>query len=89
MSWNSQVEHKTRYNAVRLLDKQFNENLTKNPKIIGLLPVRNIGFATHFILNQMSQTVDSIVILDDYSTDNTVDLIKLYASEFNVEALVI
>lgn len=62
--------------------------LSKEPKIIGLMPVRNEGDIIDQSLKALSLYVDSIVVLDDASTDDTVAKIKSIAQECKVESII-
>ena len=57
-------------------------------KLVGLVTVRNSAQQVRFCLGALSQFVDAIVVLDDHSTDATVDIIREAAHEYRVEVLV-
>lgn len=45
--------------------------LNNGKKIVGLVELRNVGPSVHSFLSALGQTVDSIVVIDDHSTDET------------------
>uniref|UniRef100_A0A7S2Z8L6 Uncharacterized protein n=1 Tax=Rhodosorus marinus TaxID=101924 RepID=A0A7S2Z8L6_9RHOD len=63
-----------------------NQNLPRS-KIVALVEVRNVGNAIPFFLTAISRVVDSVVVLDDHSDDNTVGLIENH-HEHKVEVLI-
>ncbi len=63
-------------------------NGAKKAKIVGLLPVRNESFLIEQCLKSLALYVDSIVIFDDASEDNTVEIIKSLAKECKVEKII-
>lgn len=60
----------------------------KEPKIIGLVPVRNEVETISQILKALSLFVDGIVVLDDASDDGTPDVIKSIAKYCKIEKLI-
>lgn len=56
-----------------------------NKKVVGLVEVRNIGHVLLVFLEELSKVVDSIVVLDDFSTDDTRKLI--FENGFKAELL--
>ncbi|KAJ8907968.1 hypothetical protein NDN08_008070 [Rhodosorus marinus] len=62
-----------------------NRNLPRS-KIVALVEVRNVRNAVPFFLTAISRVVDSVVVLDDHSEDNTVGLIEDH-HEHKVEVL--
>jgi len=73
---------------------QYNPTLAKYPngattaKIVGLLPVRNESFLIAQCLKGLAPYVDAIVIFDDASEDNTVEIIESLAKEYKVEQII-
>lgn len=63
-------------------------NSAKPPKIIGLVPVRNENIFITQCLKALSLHTDAIVVLDDCSTDNTVDIIESLAKECRVKKII-
>lgn len=59
-------------------------NRIKKPKIIGLIILRNESLVLQDTLDSMAQIVDGIVVLDDASTDNSVDICLKHPSVLNV-----
>lgn len=59
----------------------------KEPKIIGLMQVRNESQIIEQTLRVLALYTDSIVILDDASDDNTVDIVQQLASQLNIEKI--
>ena len=50
-------------------------------KIVGLVPVRNEARRIAFCLRALAFFTDSIIVLDDMSTDDTIDMVKGLAEE--------
>lgn len=66
-----------------------NENeLKKAPKIIGLIAVRNEESIVEQCLRALSCYVDSIVILDDASTDQTLNIIQKLLDKLPIEQVI-
>jgi len=64
-------------------------NLTRTPsKIIGLMQVRNEAPIIEMALRAMAVYTDSIIVLDDNSSDNSVEIIKSLAKELNIEKII-
>jgi glycosyltransferase involved in cell wall biosynthesis len=47
-------------------------------KVIALMPVKNEEWLLNLVLTQLKLFVDEIVVLDDHSTDNTINILKSY-----------
>jgi len=58
-------------------------------KIIGLVPVRNESLVIAQYLKSLSLYSDGIIVLDDASEDNTVEIIKSLADECNVLEIIV
>lgn len=58
-------------------------------KIIGLMQVRNEEFFIEQTLRALACYADSIIIVDDVSTDNTVKIIKSLEKELNIEKIIL
>lgn len=56
-------------------------------KIIGLMAVRNEESIIEQHVRALSLYVDSIVVLDDYSTDNTLNIINAIAKDCKIEKI--
>lgn len=59
-----------------------------NPKIIGLMQVRNEAPIVETALRAMAVYTDSIVVLDDNSADNTLEIINSLKNELNIEQII-
>jgi glycosyltransferase involved in cell wall biosynthesis len=59
----------------------------KQPKIVGLMQVRNESLILEQCLHALSLYCDAIVILDDASDDNTLDIIKSCAHQYKIEKI--
>jgi len=57
-------------------------------KLVGLVPVRNERVMIAQCLKALSKYTDAIVILDDCSTDETVDIIESLAQDCNVARII-
>jgi hypothetical protein len=57
-------------------------------KIVGLVPVRNEARRITFCLRALALFTDSIVVLDDMSTDDTVDVVRSLSSDCKVERII-
>lgn len=57
-------------------------------KIVGLVPVRNEARRITFCLRALAIFTDSIIVLDDMSTDNTVDIVQGLAEECKIERII-
>ncbi len=57
-------------------------------KIVGLLPVRNESHIIAQGLKTLSLYCDAIVVLDDASTDNTVEIIESLIAECHIEKII-
>lgn len=57
-------------------------------KIVGLVPVRNEQIFITQCLKALSLYTDAIIVLDDYSTDNTVEIIESLTEECNIERII-
>ena len=62
--------------------------LTKDPKIIGLVAVRNESQILPNCLKALSLYTDGIIILDDCSTDNTLEVINSLAEDCNIKKII-
>ena len=60
----------------------------KAPKIIGLVPIRNEEARISFCLHALALVADSIIVLDDNSDDNTVQVVQGLAAECRVEHII-
>jgi glycosyltransferase involved in cell wall biosynthesis len=61
---------------------------TSDVKIFGLVAVRNVGLNIGEFLRLLSPLTDAIAVLDDASTDNTVEQVLAVAQECQVEVLI-
>ncbi|HEV2916650.1 MAG TPA: glycosyltransferase family 2 protein [Candidatus Babeliales bacterium] len=61
---------------------------TKPAKIVGLIQVRNEEIFIKQCLKALSCYTDAIVILDDASTDNTLNIIQSLAKECSIEKII-
>lgn len=57
-------------------------------KIVGLIQVRNESIIIEQCLHALSLYTDAIVILDDASDDNTLDIIKSCADKYRIEKII-
>ena len=57
-------------------------------KIVGLVPVRNEARRINFCLRALAVFTDSIVVLDDMSTDNTVSIVENLAEDCKIERII-
>jgi len=62
--------------------------LFAHSKIIGLVAVRNESIMIRQCLKALSLYTDAIIVLDDYSTDNTVEIIQSLAHECRIEKII-
>lgn len=60
----------------------------KAHKIVGLVPVRNEAALIGQCLKCLSCFTDAIVVLDDASTDETVEIVKSLARECNIKRII-
>ena len=60
----------------------------RDPKIIGLMQVRNEATIIEQTLRILALYTDSIIVLDDASDDETVDVVKKLAQELNIEKII-
>lgn len=58
------------------------------PKVVGLVQVKNEQIFIQQCLKALSLYTDAIVVLDDASTDDTVDIVKSLATECKIEVLI-
>jgi len=63
-------------------------NLAQKPKIVGLVPMRNESLVIEQCLRCLSLYTDAIVVFDDASEDNTVEIVEALAEECNVERII-
>ncbi len=63
-------------------------NFCKQPKIVGLVPIRNEQIIIAQCLKTLSLYTDAIIVLDDCSTDNTVKIVESLAQKYNVERII-
>jgi hypothetical protein len=61
---------------------------TSDVKIFGLVAVRNVGVNIGAFLRLLAPLTDAIAVLDDASTDNTVEQVLAVAHECQVEVLI-
>jgi glycosyltransferase involved in cell wall biosynthesis len=59
-----------------------------NKKIVGLVPVRNESLYIEQCLLALAQLTDAIVVLDDASQDNTVEIVKSLQQQCRIERIV-
>ena len=57
-------------------------------KIVGLVPVRNEARRITFCLRALAIFTDSIIVLDDMSTDNTVVVVRGLSQECKIERII-
>ena len=57
-------------------------------KIVGLVPVRNEALMIAPCLKALAMYADAIVVLDDASDDNTVDVVKALQQECRIEKII-
>jgi len=69
----------TKLQNVRLEDFRFKS--AKSGKIIGLVPVKNEELHIENSLRALSLLTDGIIVLDDHSDDNTVNIVKSLAKD--------
>jgi hypothetical protein len=50
--------------------------INKNIKIFGVSRVRNVDFIINDVLNHLDKIIDGVIIYDDASTDNTLEILK-------------
>jgi len=74
-------------NSIQSSD-QIRQLKNRQPKIVALLPVRNESHEIRQCLLALKPYVDAIVIFDDASEDNTVEIVKQMAEECNVEKII-
>lgn len=60
----------------------------KKNKIIGLMQVRNEAAIVEVALRSMAVYTDSIIVLDDNSTDDTLAIVKNLAKDLNIERII-
>ncbi|MCK5633252.1 glycosyltransferase family 2 protein [bacterium] len=58
-------------------------------KIVGIMRIKNEAQIIEQCLRALSIYTDAIVIIDDKSTDNTIEIIKTLAQECNIEKIII
>jgi len=66
---------------------RFQAKRKRSSKIVGLVPARNEAARIGFCLRALAQYTDAIVFLDDFSTDDTLDVVKSLAEECGVEEI--
>lgn len=59
-----------------------------NHKIVALLPIRNEQIMITQCLKALKLYADAIIILDDYSTDNTLEIVASLTKECKVEKII-
>ncbi len=57
-------------------------------KIVGLVPVRNEARRITFCLRSLAMFTDSIIVLDDMSTDSTVDVVRSLSQDCKIERII-
>ena len=60
----------------------------KDVKIVGLVPVRNEEILIGNCLRALAAYTDAIVVLDDVSTDNTLNVVKSLSEECNIARII-
>jgi len=67
---------------------QTSNHTKKKPKIVALVPARNESFLIEQCLRGLALYADAIIVLDDASEDNTVEIVKSIAKECKVEKII-
>lgn len=67
---------------------QIHARVDKPPKIIGLMAVRNESAIIVPCLRAMAEYTDAIIVLDDASQDNTIQMIESVAKECRVAQII-
>lgn len=62
--------------------------LNSHVKIVGLVPVRNEESIIEICLRALSLFTDAIVVLDDCSIDNTINVIRSIKKDCNIEKII-
>ncbi|EME30020.1 amine oxidase family protein isoform 2 [Galdieria sulphuraria] len=62
--------------------------IRKNPKITALLAVRNVESTLFLGIRHLTEFCDSIVVLDDHSSDNTILELQLLSRYYPIEAII-
>jgi len=73
---------------MQLLCLFIQTGLSAKPKIIGLIQARNESAIIAQCLKALALYTDSIVYLDDVSTDNTLEIVKSLSEECNIEKII-
>lgn len=73
--------------AVLFLSMMFLQ--AKTSKIVGLIQVRNENFLMANCLRSLALYTDSIVVLDDSSSDGTLDIVRALAEECHIERIIV
>lgn len=60
----------------------------KSPKIVALVPARNESFLIEQCLRGLALYADAIVVLDDASEDNTIEIVESIAQECKVKKII-
>ncbi len=60
----------------------------QDKKIIGLIPVKNEADVIEFTLRALAPFVDSIIVFDDDSTDNTVEICNRLKKQCKIESII-
>jgi len=63
-------------------------DIIKKPKIVALVPARNESLLIEQCLRGLALFSDAIIVLDDASEDNTLDIVKSLAQECNIEKII-
>jgi len=63
-------------------------NPHKKPKIVALLPVKNEALVIEQCLRGLALYTDAIILLDDASEDNTLEIVESLAQECKIEKII-